>query len=142
MTNSPVSRETGLTARDESPSQTAAAAAMTLPRLGATVETSHRSTPQVLDNSTPAPQGDDKTLLTDIAARDVGALAAVYDRYAPTLVGGLLACGTDPRRTEAVVAEVFGRLWRIAPFLDPRTARLQDWLVLSCRSLGATRRWT
>jgi hypothetical protein len=77
----------------------------------------------------------DRLLAGGLAGRDIDALTVVYDRYASTVMGDLLALGHDKATTEAVVAEVFCRLWRIAPWLDPGRVSLRVWLLLTARSL-------
>lgn len=77
----------------------------------------------------------DRLLVGGLAGRDIEALAVVYDRYASDVMGELLALGHDQATTEAVMAEVFCRLWRIAPWLDPRRVTIRAWLLLTARWL-------
>jgi hypothetical protein len=82
-----------------------------------------------------SPEQADRLLVGGLAGRDIEAMAVVYDRYAGAVMGDLLALGHDKATTEAVVAEVFCRLWRIAPWLDPGRVSVRGWLLLTARWL-------
>lgn len=73
--------------------------------------------------------------LDAIADRRIEPLAELYDRYAGTVTGYVLARGCDRALAEAVVAGAFLRLWRIAPLLDSERVCLRDWLLLTAGSL-------
>ncbi len=75
-----------------------------------------------------------------IAKRDVGALAALYDRYAPAVLA--LCARILGRRDEAedLVSEIFFEIWRRAGRYDPHRASPSVYLMTLARS-RAIDRW-
>ena len=88
-------------------------------------------------------QGDgsaDEVLLRSIAAGDRQALAALYDRFAPSMLG-LARCMLDsPAEAEAVVHNVFLEAWHRARYYDPSRGNVCSWLMLRVRSRAIDRR--
>ncbi len=68
-----------------------------------------------------------------VAADDEQAIGDLYDRFAPLVYR--MAYQTMPTRSdaEAVVQEVFVRLWRTADRFDPKRAALVTWVMLLAR---------
>lgn len=88
------------------------------------------------------PRGEqqERHWLDAIAERRTEPLAELYDRYAATVMGYVLAWGCDRALAEGVVAGAFLRLWRVAPLLDSERVCLRDWLLLTAASFLEGRR--
>lgn len=56
----------------------------------------------------------DNHLLARMALRDASALATLYDRHAPVVMGLAMALTGDKTAAESVVAETFWRVWQAA----------------------------
>jgi len=78
--------------------------------------------------------GTDEALVRAIANGDSGALAALYDRHAPLMLG--LARRIVARKSEAedIVHDVFVEAWRHAADYDPDRGSVKAWLYLRTRS--------
>jgi RNA polymerase sigma-70 factor (ECF subfamily) len=74
-----------------------------------------------------------------VAAGDRDALAALWDRFAPVLLGLARRVLKDPADAEEVVQEVFLHLWRQAGRYDPTRSSLSTWLALVTRSRAIDR---
>jgi RNA polymerase sigma-70 factor, ECF subfamily len=76
-----------------------------------------------------SPEIDDGMLLANIAQSDVGALQALYDRYASpvySLAQGLLQ---DPEAAQQVTWETFLAIWRDAPIFDAERGNPRAWIL-------------
>ena len=81
----------------------------------------------------------DRALIARIEARDADALAALYDRHAPRLLGlaqRILGAGGE---AEEVVQEVFLYVWRAASTFDPERGSVLAWLLVAARSRAIDR---
>jgi RNA polymerase sigma-70 factor (ECF subfamily) len=74
-----------------------------------------------------------------VAAGDRDAVAALWDRFAPVLLGLARRVLKDPADAEEVVQEVFLHLWRQAGRYDPTRSSLSTWLALVTRSRAIDR---
>ena len=85
------------------------------------------------------PEDCDTALVMAIAAGDRGALAQLYDRYAPTLlaVGHRMLGGG--REAEDLVHDVFLEAWRQAGSYDPARGTVRAWLLVRLRSRALDR---
>jgi RNA polymerase sigma-70 factor (ECF subfamily) len=96
------------------------------------------SNPNTSQGALPATRPD-ADLVARIADRDETALAALYDRFA----GTLLAIGTrilgNAGDAEDVVQEVFLQVWRQAGRYDPARSSVAGWLSLIARSRAIDR---
>jgi len=72
---------------------------------------------------------DDEALVERIAAREVRALEAVYDRYSRPIFSLALKILGEREIAEEVVQEVFLRLWTRAYGYDPHRGKLLSWLL-------------
>jgi len=81
----------------------------------------------------------DGALVSRIAEGDRAALAALYTRYAPTLLG--VATQIVGRRAEAedLVQDVFLEAWRKAGDYRPERGTVRTWLLLRLRSRALDR---
>lgn len=82
----------------------------------------------------PGSDDDDAELVRAIAAGDRGALAALYDRYAPILLGMAVRIVRDRREAEDLLHDVFLEVWRSARDYDLARGRVRTWLVVRMRS--------
>ena len=69
-----------------------------------------------------------------LAAREDGALADVYARYARPTFGFLLNALRDRATAEDVQQQVFLEVWQRAPQFDPARGSLFTWIMLIARS--------
>jgi RNA polymerase sigma-70 factor (ECF subfamily) len=81
----------------------------------------------------------DEQLLADIAAGDRGAFAALYDRFAPRLLGLIVRIVGIRGDAEDVLQDAFLQVWRTAGQFDPGRARADVWLLLVARSRAIDR---
>lgn len=77
---------------------------------------------------------DDVALVRAIAAGDRKGLAALYDRYAPILLGLAMRIIRDRREAEDLLHDVFLEVWRSARDYDLTRGRVRTWLVVRMRS--------
>lgn len=79
----------------------------------------------------------DEALVYAIARGDREALATLYDRQAPLLLGlgaRILATSAPSREVEDVLHDVFVEVWKHAGDFDPERASARSWLCLRMRS--------
>jgi RNA polymerase sigma-70 factor (ECF subfamily) len=74
-----------------------------------------------------------------VAGGDEQALAALYDRYAPVLLGLARRVVGDAAEAEEVLQEVFIHAWRRADRYDPGRSSVGTWLALIARSRAIDR---
>jgi RNA polymerase sigma-70 factor (ECF subfamily) len=82
----------------------------------------------------------DEVLLRSIAAGDRQALAALYDRFAPSMLGLARRLLDSPSEAELVVHDVFLEAWHRARYYDPSRGNVCSWLMLRVRSRALDRR--
>lgn len=74
-----------------------------------------------------------------MARGDADALAALYDRYAPLMLGlGTKMLGSR-RGAEDLLHDVFMEAWRKADSYDPERGSVRSWLLLRTRSRALDR---
>ena len=83
---------------------------------------------------TPQPPASDRALAARLAAREDGAIEAVYQRYARACFAYLLATLQDRGAAEDVQQQVFLEVWQRAPTYDPERAGLLTWIMVIARS--------
>ncbi|HVV87317.1 MAG TPA: sigma-70 family RNA polymerase sigma factor [Kofleriaceae bacterium] len=84
--------------------------------------------------TSPGSDEDDVELVRAIAAGDRNGLAALYDRYAPILLGMAMRIIRDRREAEDLLHDVFLEVWRSARDYDLTRGRVRTWLVVRMRS--------
>src|SRR5262245_42046980 len=84
--------------------------------------------------TSPGSDDDDVELVRAIAAGDRNGLAALYDRYAPILLGMAMRIIRDRREAEDLLHDVFLEVWRSAKDYDLTRGRVRTWLVIRMRS--------
>lgn len=91
-------------------------------------------------NAAPGNAALDVALVRRVAAdRSPDALAALYDRYAPTLLALILRVLGDRAEAEEVLQEVFIHVWNRGDRYDPARSSVSTWLVLVARSRAIDR---
>ncbi len=76
----------------------------------------------------------DAELMARLAAGQIAALEAVYDRYSALVFSVSLRILNDRQLAEDVVQEVFLRLWRSPTSYDPERGRFISWLMSVTRN--------
>lgn len=84
--------------------------------------------------TSPGSDDDDVELVKAVAAGDRNGLAALYDRYAPILLGMAMRIIRDRREAEDLLHDVFLEVWRSARDYDLTRGRVRTWLVVRMRS--------
>jgi RNA polymerase sigma-70 factor (ECF subfamily) len=84
-------------------------------------------------------QDDEIVLLGRIAERDAGALAELYDRVAPALLGVIRRIVRDDAESEDVLQEVLLQVWTRVQTYDPVLGRPVSWLVRIARNRAIDR---
>ncbi|HKZ86070.1 MAG TPA: sigma-70 family RNA polymerase sigma factor [Anaerolineae bacterium] len=77
----------------------------------------------------------DESLLARAAAGDASALEALYDRYAPVVMGLALKMIGDRAAAEEIVQETFWRVWRNADAFRAQRGTATSWLFGIARNL-------
>ena len=78
----------------------------------------------------------DQRLMRSFAARDPGAAAVLYQRFAGRIFGlGLVMLGNDAAAQD-LVQDTFVKLWRNAERYDRSRGKLETWVLLMARSLA------
>ena len=92
----------------------------------------------VVLGSTKLPYGQwsDESLTARIAKGDVTALEALYDRYAPMILGIALRITGDPPRAEEVLQETFWQVWQSASAYPSQHGSFTGWLFSIARNLA------
>jgi RNA polymerase sigma-70 factor, ECF subfamily len=86
-----------------------------------------------------APDRTDEELLAQVAKRDAQALADIYDRHAPRLLGMLTSILPARSTAEEALEQVFLRLWNQARDLEQSGPSLSAWLVMNIRQAALAR---
>ena len=90
-----------------------------------------------------ASKADDRSdgeIVLLVASGERSALAVLYDRYAPILLGLGIRVLRNRRDAEDVVHDVFLEVWRRAHSYDPARASVRGWLLLMMRCRALDRR--
>jgi RNA polymerase sigma-70 factor (ECF subfamily) len=82
----------------------------------------------------------DEDLVTAIAADDRRALAALYDRHAPSMLAIAVRLLGDRREAEDLLHDVFVEVQRQARTFDPCRGTVRTWLLVRLRSRALDRR--
>ena len=77
---------------------------------------------------------DDVALVAAMAAGEREALARLYERHAPALLGVALRIVRERREAEDLLHDVFLEAWRHAREFDPKRGRVRTWLAIRMRS--------
>lgn len=85
------------------------------------------------DRSASAPESDE-ALVSAIARGDTEALAALYDRHAPLMLGLARRIVIGKPEAEDIVHDVFVEAWRRAADYDENRGSVKAWLLLRTRS--------
>jgi RNA polymerase sigma-70 factor, ECF subfamily len=110
--------------------------ALTLPALRADVEPMRPA----VEKLGPADAVDsDEALITGAAGGDAGALARLYDRYAPPLLAAGERILGGRRDAEDVLHDVFVEVWQQAGDYDAVRGSVKSWLFLRMRSRAIDR---
>lgn len=80
--------------------------------------------------------GIDSILAERLKQRDEKALAEVYDRYSPALMGVLLKITQDREAAEDILQEVFLKIWRHSESFDEKKGKLFTWMLNIARNSG------
>lgn len=88
------------------------------------------------DTASPA---SDPALVRAVAAADKAAVAELWDRFAPMLLGLARRVVQDPDDAEEVLQEVFLHVWNRADRYDPSRSSVATWLALIARSRAIDR---
>jgi RNA polymerase sigma-70 factor, ECF subfamily len=78
----------------------------------------------------------DEILATQVAQGESAALEALYDRYAPIVLGIALKVIGDQSAAEDVLQETFWRVWRSASTFQPERGAFTGWLFRIARNLA------
>ncbi|HET8697291.1 MAG TPA: cupin domain-containing protein [Gammaproteobacteria bacterium] len=92
-------------------------------------------------NASPVPEQDWLQHVQAVAADDLGALEALYERAAApvlTLIARMLG---DRPAAEELTVDVFQEVWRRAPRYNPRTGPVIAWIMNMARSRASDRLW-
>jgi RNA polymerase sigma-70 factor, ECF subfamily len=81
----------------------------------------------------------DRQLLARIAAGDVAALRAIYERHAPRAIAIAFRILRDRAEAEDIVQETFLELWRRSSQFDPGRGGAIAWVVTIARSRAIDR---
>jgi RNA polymerase sigma-70 factor, ECF subfamily len=85
-------------------------------------------------HSAPDPSSLDEALVRAIANGDTHALAALYDRHAPLMLGLARRIVGGKPEAEDIVHDVFVEAWRHAADYDESRGSVKAWLLLRTRS--------
>ena len=78
----------------------------------------------------------DQALVARVAAQDRQALAILYERHSPAVLGLALKVLDDRALAEDVVQDVFWRLWRQADRYDAAQASFRTWFLRIARNMA------
>ncbi len=85
-------------------------------------------------NQPPDAHGVDQSLVCAIASGDTRALATLYDRHAPLMLGLARRIVGGKPEAEDIVHDVFVEAWRRAADYDEQRGSVKAWLLLRTRS--------
>ena len=81
-----------------------------------------------------ADDADDVALVQAMADGDTQALARLYERHAPLMLGLAVRIVRDRREAEDLLHDVFLEAWRSARDFDPKRGKVRTWLAIRMRS--------
>src|SRR5215470_9339159 len=84
--------------------------------------------------ASPPDDAEDEVLVAAMVAGDRAALATLYERHAPALLGLALRIVHERREAEDLLHDVFLEAWRTARDFDPKRGRARTWLAIRMRS--------
>lgn len=84
----------------------------------------------------PLGQLSDEVLIARTAGGDASALEALYDRYAPLVLGVALKITGDRSLAESVLQETFWHAWKHAGARQPQRESFSSWLIRIARGLA------
>jgi RNA polymerase sigma-70 factor (ECF subfamily) len=82
---------------------------------------------------------EELALVASVAAGDTSALATLYDRYAPLLLGLGMKILQDKAEVEDLLHDVFVEVWQKAGSYEPARGTVRTWLCLRMRSRALDR---
>ncbi len=77
---------------------------------------------------------EDATLVLAMTQGDAAAMSALYDRYAPNLLGLALRITREQADAEEVVVDTFAQAWRDASRFESERGSVAAWLATIARS--------
>ena len=84
----------------------------------------------------PHGQITDETLAARIAQGDVSALEALYERYAPIVLGITFRVSGDRALAENLLQETFWQVWKRASTYQPQSGAFTGWLFRMARQVA------
>ena len=84
----------------------------------------------------PDRQLTDENLAAQIAQGDVSALEALYEKYAPMVLGIMLKVTGDRTLAENLVQETFWQVWQKASAYQPQNGPFTGWLFRMARQIA------
>jgi RNA polymerase sigma-70 factor, ECF subfamily len=102
----------------------------------ASVRINNESSRVRAQNETASEQVSDEILASQVARGSSGALEALYDRYASTVLGISLKIVGDRALAEDVLQETFWRLWKSAETYQSQRGSFTSWLFRIARNLS------
>ena len=97
------------------------------------------SGPSAMASGAPAAPDADRALVAALQQGDRRALATLYDRHAPQLLGLALRILKDRTDAEDLLHDVFLEAWNKAASFDPARGTVRAWLVTRVRSRSIDR---
>ena len=85
---------------------------------------------------TASEQLSDEILAARVAQGDSAALEALYDRYAPIVLGILLKVIGERAAAEDILQETFWRVWKSASMYQPQRGSFSGWMFRIARNLA------
>ena len=82
---------------------------------------------------------DDLAIVRRLAGGDAEAIAALYDRFSPTLLAVARRILGAAGEAEEVLQETFLQAWNQADRYDPDRSSVSTWLILICRTRALDR---
>lgn len=87
-----------------------------------------------METEPPPDDAEDERLVAAMARGERTALAALYERHSPLLLGLALRIVREKREAEDLLHDVFLEAWRSAKDFDPKRGRVRTWLAIRMRS--------
>jgi RNA polymerase sigma-70 factor (ECF subfamily) len=103
---------------------------------GAPVRINNESNRLRASNETIPERLSDEILVTQVARGNSDALAALYDRYASTVLGVCLRVVGDQAMAEDLLQETFWRVWKSAETYQAERGTFTSWLFRIARNLA------
>ena len=88
------------------------------------------------DAKTPSGQLEDEILIARVAGGDQDALAVLYDRYAPIVLGICRKIIGNPAAAEELLQKTFWQVWKSAAMYQAQRGSFRSWLFRSARNLA------